>query len=145
MQRVRCQTSGVVDDKGRLALPAPLRRALGDAGIRRLVLTFYKGAIVCWTEADFEAKVETPLASADAFRESVRAFTHALVSVAADVEIDPQGRIRIPPNLRDLAKLDREVVIFSVLDRVEIWDQSAWDQRYREAIVQAGDGLPGLG
>ncbi len=144
MLRVRCQTSGVVDDKGRLALPAPLRRALGEHSVGKLVLTFYKGAVVCWTEADFEAKVEAPLATADAFKESVRAFTHALVSMASDVEIDPQGRIRIPTPLRELARLNREVVLFSVLDRVEIWDQQAWDQRYREALIQAGDGLPGL-
>src|SRR5688500_97393 len=103
MLRVRCQTNGVIDDKGRLALPAPLRRALAEAGVGKLDFTFYKGAVVGWTEADCETKVEAPLVSADAFRENVRAFTHALVSMAADVEIDPQGRVRIPTGLRDLA------------------------------------------
>jgi MraZ protein len=144
MLRVRCQASGSLDDKGRLALPSPLRRALSDHGVEMLVLTFFKGAVVGWLEADFEAKVEAPLAGADAFKEDVRNFTHALVSQASNVEIDPQGRIRLPTTLRELARLDKEVVIFSVLDRVEIWDRATWDKRFQEALVQARDGLPGV-
>jgi MraZ protein len=143
MLRVRCQASGMLDEKGRLALPAPLRRALAEKSLDMLVFTFYKGAVVGWTEADFEAKVEAPLENADAFKDSVRNFTHALISQAQNVEIDPQGRVRIPQILRDLARLDKEVVICSVLDRVEIWDQHAWDERFREALLKAGDGLPG--
>ncbi len=133
----------MLDDKGRLALPAPLRRALVENGHEMLIFTFYKGAVVGWTEADFERKVEAPLSQADAFKDEVRNFTHALVSYASNVEIDPQGRIRLPPKLRALAGLDKEVVIFSVLDRVEIWDQVQWDKRFQEALVQTPDGLPG--
>ena len=49
-----------------------------------------------------------------------------------EVEIDKQGRILIPQNLRSHAKLTKECVSIGVGDRVEIWDKSAWDVKSAE-------------
>lgn len=144
MLKVRSQSHATVDAKGRLALPAPLRRALAEAGEGQLVLTFSKGAIWGWTPAEFEKTVERPMEDADPFADDVMDFVHALLAPAQDVDIDNQGRIRIPQPLRDLAHVDREVVVNSMLNRIEIWDREAWDQRFRTSLDRSSQssGMP---
>ena len=50
------------------------------------------------------------------------------LSAAAGVTVDKQGRIVVPPVLRNHAKLKRDVTIIGVLDRAEIWDRQRWDE-----------------
>lgn len=145
MLKVRCQANATLDAKGRVALPSPLRRALDEAGVRSLVLTFSNGAIWGMDPETFEEKVERPMMEADPFAQDVLDFAHALLAPAQDVEIDGQGRVRVPPPLRDLAGLDKEVVINSFLNRVEIWDKAKWDERFRESLQQVPRGMPGRG
>jgi len=146
MLRVRCQANATLDSKGRLALPAPIRRALGEHGVDSLVLTFHKGSLWGWTASDFEERVERPLANRDPFDEDVRDFTHSLLSPAQDVDIDGAGRIRIPAPLRELAGLGKEVVVSSVLHRIEIWDRATWDARFRTSLdrSRSRSGMPGV-
>jgi MraZ protein len=61
------------------------------------------------------------------------------------VEIDGQGRIRIPQLLRDLAGLKKDIVIHSVLHRIEIWDRETWDERLRQTLARrsSASGRPG--
>jgi len=134
MLKVRCQVRATVDAKGRIALPVQLRRALADAGEGSLVLTYAKGAIWGWRPGDFEDSVENPMASRDPFADDVMDFVHALLAPAQDVDVDNQGRIRIPQPLRDLAGIEREVVLNSMLNRIEIWDRSAWEERFRSSL-----------
>ena len=145
MLRVRCQVHGTVDAKGRLALPAALRRALTEVGEQQLVLTYSKGAIWGWRPEDFERTVERPMSEVDPFAEDVLDFAHALIAPAQDAEIDAQGRIRIPQPLRELANIDRDVVLNSLLDRVEIWDKQTWEDRFRASLDRASraSGMPG--
>ena len=66
MIRVRCQQLASIDAKGRLALPAPIRRALEEAGEQQLVLTYSpQGSVWAWTPAHYEQKVELPLLEQD--------------------------------------------------------------------------------
>lgn len=145
MLHVRCQAAAHLDAKGRLALPAALRREFGVHRVTSLVLTFHKGAILGWTPAEFEQTVEAPLAKADPFDEAVMDFAHALLGPAQDVEVDGQGRIRIPPLLRELASLEREVMVNSLLNRLEIWDRASWEARFKAARLGAAalKGMPG--
>jgi MraZ protein len=145
MLRVRCQSHVTVDAKGRLALPAALRRAMTEHEVQRLVLTFHKQAIWGWTLDDFERRVESPLSAADPFDQNNMDFVHSVMAPAQDVDIDGQGRIRIPPMLRDLAGVERDVVIHSVLHRIEIWEKSAWEQRFRQSLQRVSErsGMPG--
>jgi len=147
MFKVRCQAHATLDAKGRLALPSPLRRALEDAAVQSLVLTFANGSVWGWEPSTFEEKVEKPMLQADPFADDVMDFAHALLAPAQDVEVDGQGRIRVPPPLRDLAGLDKEVVVNSFLDRIEIWDREKWESRFKQSLERASvsRGMPGRG
>jgi MraZ protein len=111
-----------LDDKGRLVLPAKFRE--GFAG--GLVLT--KGqdrAIVVWPAAEFAAYAET-LNEASRSNPKVQAYQRVLFSGASDEIPDRQGRITVPPALREYAGLDRDVVVVGKNTTAEIWDADAW-------------------
>ena len=147
--KVRCQQHVTIDAKGRLALPAPIRRALEEMEQTSLVLTSASGpdgdAVWGWTEADYEASVESRMEEMDPFATEVQDFAHSIMASAQDMEVDRQGRIRIPPSLRDAAGLDRECVVFVVLGHIEIWDKVTWEKRAENARArqQARRGMPG--
>lgn len=112
-----------IDTKGRLIIPSKLREDLGDS----FVIT--KGLDNClfiYTEAEWkniENKFrEMPLTTKDA-----RKFIRFFFSSASKMEMDKQGRILVPPILREFAGLKKDVVLVGVLDRVEIWDKDNWN------------------
>ena len=145
MIRVRCQQHVTIDAKGRLALPAPIRRVLDEQQQKLLVLAFSRGAVWGWLPEHYESEVESRMMSQDPFAAEVLDFAHSTMSTAQDVEIDAQGRIRIPPPLRDLAGLEKDCVVHVLLGRLEIWDQASWDRRFQESIhrVRSQSGMPG--
>jgi MraZ protein len=53
-------------------------------------------------------------------------------SQATQVDVDKQGRINIPANLRTFADLSKNCVIVGVSDRIEIWDETKWAQLMEE-------------
>ncbi|MCB0901991.1 MAG: division/cell wall cluster transcriptional repressor MraZ, partial [Actinobacteria bacterium] len=92
-----------VDDKGRVILPAKFRSGLADG----VVLT--KGqdrSLVLWPIAEFEAAAAR-IREASQSNASVRAYSRVLFSSAFDQVPDKQGRITVPPALRDYAGLER--------------------------------------
>lgn len=112
-----------VDDKGRLILPAKFREDLGlnfvmTKGLDNCIFLFPQEE---WSVMEEKLK-SLPMTSRDA-----RAFVRYFFSGAAEGELDKQGRIRIPQNLVEYAKLDKQTVIIGVGTRLEIWDQSLWD------------------
>ncbi|MFK7927175.1 MAG: division/cell wall cluster transcriptional repressor MraZ [Myxococcota bacterium] len=143
MLRVRCQATATLDDKGRLALPAVLRRAFVKHDVDSLVLTYFGGALWGWTPEVFERNIEGPIAAQDPFDQAVVQFSHAILAPAQDLDLDRQGRIRVPQLLRDLASLNKEVVVNSLADRLEIWDKATWDARF-EACLKAAPSLTGM-
>ncbi|MGI6188954.1 MAG: division/cell wall cluster transcriptional repressor MraZ [Clostridiales bacterium] len=112
------------DSKGRVIMPVKFREALGD----KFVLT--KGLDSClfvypndeWS--NFEKKLRSlPLTSKDA-----RAFIRFFFAGACECELDKQGRILIPGNLREYAGLEKELVIIGVSTRIEIWSKVKWEE-----------------
>ena len=113
-----------LDDKARLFLPAKFRPRL-ESGI---VLTRgQENCIYGWTPESFSAFTdrirETPFTNRDA-----RNFVRMLYSGASNEVPDKQGRISVPPVLRQWASLDRDVTVVGAMDRIEIWDAARWTQ-----------------
>jgi MraZ protein len=118
-----------IDSKGRVAVPARFRDELGD---KFVVTRGLDGCIFVYPMNEWtiiEEKLKTlPLTKADA-----RAFVRFFFSGATECEVDKQGRILIPQNLREHASLDKEVVIIGVSTRVEIWAKERWDDYSNDA------------
>lgn len=116
-----------IDQKGRLIVPAKFRSGLGE----RFVIT--KGLDRClfvyppeeWSSLEQRLKA-LPLTNKDA-----RAFVRFFFAGATECDIDKQGRILLPVNLREYASLTKDVTLVGVLTRVEIWSKEIWD-KYNE-------------
>jgi len=112
-----------VDAKGRLAIPARFREELAAGvvltrGIDRC-LALYPMA----TWLPLAEKVSgLPITDPDA-----RTFRRMVFAEAVDLELDAQGRILLPPELRQYAEIDRDAYVVGVNTSIEIWSPSRWD------------------
>lgn len=112
-----------VDEKGRIIMPAKFRDQLDGKfyvtkGLDKCLFVYSKEE---WSgiEAKFR---EIPLTTKDA-----RAFARKFFSGACECEIDKQGRMLLPQNLREHAGLIKDVVLAGVLNRIEIWSKESWE------------------
>ncbi len=114
-----------LDDKGRIVLPAKFRDELSEG----LVVT--RGQDRClyvWPRAEFQ-QISARMSQAQAVSDKrARNFSRMLYSGASDEVPDKQGRVTLPPSLREYARLTRECVVIGNGDRVEIWDAAAWEE-----------------
>ncbi|MBX5444605.1 division/cell wall cluster transcriptional repressor MraZ [Sphaerobacter sp.] len=112
-----------LDVKGRLAIPARFREALGSdvvitRGIDRCLSVYPMSA---W-EPLAEKVSALPISDPDA-----RTFRRMVFAEAAIAEFDRQGRILIPPDLRRYAGLDREAIVVGMHTYIEIWSPEHWE------------------
>jgi MraZ protein len=118
-----------IDEKQRLAIPKRLRDTLGQGP--ELTSALYAapgtdGSLALYTEESF-ARLAEQLAASPPTGQEVRAFSRLFYAQAQRLEVDRQGRIRIPPELVQLAGLAREVILVGVRDHLELWDRKRWD------------------
>ena len=111
-----------LDTKGRLIMPAKLREDIGEKFIITKGLDGCLFAFSLEEWKNFEQKLRTlPISNKDA-----RAFSRFFFAGAIDCEIDKQGRFLITSNLREFAKLEKEIVIVGMDSRNEIWSKEKW-------------------
>ena len=131
-----------LDAKGRLAIPARHRDALGRVSAGRLVLTADPSrCLLLYPLAAWEP-IQSRLMSLSSFDERTRGVQRLLVGHADDVELDSAGRILVPPALRRYASLDHEVVLVGQGHKFEIWDGAAWSAQTVRTLAFPADGLP---
>ena len=111
-----------IDAKGRLIVPSKFREQLGNEFV---VTKGLDGCLFVYSNEEWqlieERFREKPLTSKDA-----RKFMRFFFAGATSCEVDKQGRILIPANLREYAGIDKDVVSVGVLSRVEIWSKDRW-------------------
>ena len=66
-----------------------------------------------------------------------RAFRRFIYANAFECEVDKQGRLLIPANLKDAAKIDKELVTIGMLDRVEIWAKESYESSPEGGMLSA--------
>jgi len=127
-----------LDDKGRLAVPAKFRGNLKKGAI---VTKGLDGCLFLYTPAEWQKLVDKlnqlPVSSG-----SARAFSRLMLAGAMDVSIDSQGRINLPDYLIQFAgmKLKGKTVVAGLMNRLEIWDENAWE-KYKKKTEPASEKL----
>ncbi len=115
-----------IDDKGRTSLPARFRDVLDDKG-HPLVVTPALGdpCLDVYPMGAWES-LEAKLAQLNAFDPQVIEFRRFYVSAAVECELDKQGRILVPPSLREHADLTKAVMWLGHGQKAELWSKERW-------------------
>lgn len=123
-----------IDKKGRLILPSKFRDAAKNHFIEKFFIT--RGLDKClFVFAEEEWKVvEQKFKTMSFTNQDSRKFNRIYFSGAVDIIPDKQGRILIPPYLKDYAGIKRDVVIIGVSNRIEIWGKDQWYSFYNENL-----------
>ncbi len=120
-----------LDAKGRVFLPSRWREELGDVvvitqGLDQCLFLMGKARFEEFARRFDELPVE---------RKDARAYSRIFFAKASEEQVDAQGRITIPANLRELAGLGKELVLSGVSRRAEIWDRTRYDT-YQGNVVE---------
>lgn len=126
--------SHTLDTKKRLAIPAKLRKGLGEQAI----LTRGLDNCLFLYPAEEWQKLTEKLGQLPTGKADTRSFLRLILGGAVEVELDQLGRVLIPEYLKRYAGLTQRVVIAGVYNRLEIWDEERWT-RYKEEIEKNTD------
>lgn len=116
-----------IDAKGRVSLPAELRVELQRRSEHAPFLTNMPDHLALYPHEDWLA-YEKSLFSTDPFLPEAQDLQLFMLSGASLCAADGQGRILIPPALREHARLDKDVVIAGAGTHIKIWDRARFDE-----------------
>ncbi len=122
-------TAVSLDVKGRLAMPARQRDCILEMDEKaQLVVTIdtQSPCLLLYPLAEWEV-IERKLEALPSFNPVTRRLQRLLMGHASEVEMDTQGRILIPPLLRDYAKLDKRVMVVGQGQKFELWSDAVWE------------------
>ncbi len=125
------ETAINLDAKGRLAMPMRYREAIQEQCNGRLVLTysaFDSGALYLYPEQEWE-RVRDEVTGLSTFNPGHRSLQRKLVGSASAVAPDGNGRIQLPQTLRQVAGLEKRVVLLGMGSRFEIWNETVLNQK----------------
>lgn len=135
-----------VDAKGRFAMPARYRAGLQEDCDGHLVVTIDTEAtcLLLYPLPEWE-QIEAKLQGLPSFNHAARRIQRLLIGHATEVDIDSQGRLLLPPLLRDYAELEKRVMLVGQGKKFELWNEQQWnDGRDRWLADEASniDDLP---
>jgi MraZ protein len=125
-----------LDDKNRLSLPMKFRKEIGK---RVVVAPYLDACLALFTEKEW-ANISGKLSESSMLQSDNRSFSRFMFGQAVDTDVDANGRILIPPHLRQRSGLGEKVAVIGVQNRVEIWNETAWS-KYKQVVETQADAL----
>ena len=132
-----------LDEKGRLALPARYRERLLSEFQGQMICTIdlHDPCLLLFPLAEWE-EIEEKLQSLSSLNPQERRLQRILLGNATECDMDKSGRILLPAFLRQHAGLNKNIRLVGQLNKFEIWDEAAWQERLTADIeleqAQAG-------
>ena len=122
-----------VDDKGRVFVPAEFRRKLPpEAGETFVVVRGYDRCLTAFPHHIWEETAQKMLELPQTERKN-RVFLRGVLSQAAEVKLDRQGRASIPRKLLERVGITDSMVVIGALNKLEFWNPEEWAQFMQEA------------
>jgi len=121
-----------VDDKGRVSLPAKLRKYVSPEANETFIVTRGFEQCLFVYPADEWSKLEQNLRNLSNYDPDHRRFMRAMLEHASECQLDGQVRISIPQELREFANIEGEVRIIGTLDKIELWNPKIYEGYKRD-------------
>ncbi len=120
-----------IDEKGRIIIPSRFRDVVRAGGHNGVMMSMMDKSLFAYTYEEWN-KIEQKVLDMAEKSESMRRFRRIFIGGAHEVLSDKQGRVLIPPTLRQYANLEKEIVMVGVLDHFEIWSRVNWERENQE-------------
>lgn len=119
-----------LDDKGRLVLPARYRERVLERSKGQVVVTVDRDGdcLLLYPLGDWE-QVERKLMELPNLQPQARRLQRLMVGYATELSLDGHGRMLLPQELREFARLDRHALLIGQGARCELWDEARWNER----------------
>lgn len=133
-----------MDAKGRLIVPSQTREELEGDGL--VLSVWMEGCIAVWSPETWE-RLNASLEGLGKSQAAARKVHRMIFPTVNQQKVDKQGRISIPPSLREKTGIEREVVVIGVGDHAEIWDPArlrdhrGGDDEQLEQLSDLAEGL----
>lgn len=127
-----------IDAKGRVTIPAQYRQAIMDEANGEVIITIdpEERCLLLYPLPQWQV-IEATLEELPTFQPATRRIQRLLIGHATDLELDRNGRVLLPPLLREYAGLDKTIMLVGQGKRFEIWGESQW-QMGRDAWLAEG-------
>jgi len=116
-----------IDPKGRFIIPARFRDVIKANGGDGIMITRMDDCLFAYTQ-DQWGKLEQKILHLPQKDEAMRRFQRVFIGGAHDCRYDAQGRVLIPPSLKQYSGLEKDIVLVGVLNRFEIWSRENYDR-----------------
>jgi MraZ protein len=118
-----------LDAKGRLSIPAKYREALESMSGSRIVMTAHTQdrCVLIYPETEWHS-VMPKIEALPTFNRAVQRAQRLLIGYATALELDANGRVLVPPTLRDYGNLGKKLMLVGLGAKFELWDEDAWLQ-----------------
>jgi MraZ protein len=125
-------TSINLDAKGRLAIPTRYRAYLNETSGGKICATVHPDICLMLYPVHEWGPVQRKVMKLSNMNKRARDLQRLIIGYASDLEMDGNGRLLIPPSLREFANLDKRVVLIGVGNKFELWDEQRWNDRQNE-------------
>ena len=117
-----------IDPKGRFLLPAGFKKQLGEESGNPFVIS--RGFEKCLTLYPMKSwePIFSELSKLNDFDPKVREFRRYFLNGAIQVDLDSAGRLLVPPNLKEHAGLEKDIVLVAAMNKIEIWDKRKYQE-----------------
>ena len=126
-----------LDTKGRFLLPAGFKKQLPEEGSTHFIIN--RGFEKCLTLYPLQSwePIFYAISKLNDFDPKVREFRRYFLNGALQIELDSAGRLLLPKNLTEHASLERDIVLVSALNKIEIWDKVKYTQFFETFTPQS--------
>lgn len=129
-----------IDSKGRFHLPAGLKKQLPDQETSFVINRGFEKCLTLYPSQSWKP-IFKDISNLNDFDPKVREFRRYFLNGAQQVELDTAGRLLLPKNLMDHASLDKDIVLVSAVNKIEIWDKNKYQQFFESFSPEAFSNL----
>ena len=114
-----------IDDKGRFMLPSKFREILQEDEF--VITRGLDNSIDLFPSSEWE-KIENELRKLKRTDSKHRAYQRFVLSAATKLTVDKQGRVNLPNSLTEHAKINKNIIVTGMVDKIEIWAEEVWKE-----------------
>ena len=128
-----------LDAKGRIAIPARYKDSLSNLSSNLLICTIDQDHCLLLYPLKFWKSIEKKIMKLPTLNSTSRRLQRLMVGHAAELEMDSSGRILIPKELREFAKLTKKAMLVGQGNKFEIWNEKSWEKQRDDWLESIGD------